>query len=223
MRARSSTVVFAKVPVPGTVKTRIAATHRQAIALSIYKRLLRHTALALAPVSHHVAFTGAKSPAGLQSVFRSAESFFTQTGHGLGMRLKNAFTRLAEAGIAHICAVGCDCPDLLSGDIHRAFGLLNQGCDVVIGPAEDGGYYLIACKAPCVDIFDVEGWSSPRLLENTIAVCKRRRYRHALLQVKYDIDTMTDVERWKRERSAKRQPTTQRRRAGVTGRQKPGA
>jgi rSAM/selenodomain-associated transferase 1 len=203
MPALSSTVVFAKIPAPGTVKTRIAATHGQATALSIYKRLLRHTALALAPVSHHVAFAGAKSPAGLRRIFRSAESFFAQTGRGLGTRLKNAFTHLAGAGIEHICAVGCDCPDLLSGDIHRALGLLNQGCDVVIGPAEDGGYYLISCRAPCVDIFDVEGWSSPRLLENTIAVCKRRGYRYALLHLKYDIDTMADVERWRRDLSAR--------------------
>jgi glycosyltransferase A (GT-A) superfamily protein (DUF2064 family) len=238
----ATTVVFAKVPRPGFVKTRISMTNGTTRAHEIYLDLVNITAQTVSKISHHVAFThyaegprfcrrpsasprrvlysseyftpsgtskrrqGSRSVAGchtgspgpeeLKSFFPNAESFFPQSGNDLGQRLKNAFLHLSTSGYVVLCAIGCDCPHLETGDIMRAFDKIETGNDVVIGPAQDGGYYLIACRVSSLCIFDVRGWGTPGLFEETMALCKKKLFRVALLDKKYDIDTMKDYSRW---------------------------
>jgi rSAM/selenodomain-associated transferase 1 len=194
----ATTVVFAKVPRPGFVKTRISSTNGIKRAHEIYLDLLDITAQTVSKISHHVAFIGSPGPDELKSYFPNAESFFPQSGSDLGQRLKNAFLHLSTSGYAVLCAIGCDCPHLETGDIMHAFEGIDSGNDVVIGPAQDGGYYLIACRASSLCIFDVHGWGTPGLFEETMALCKKKTFRVALLDKKFDIDTMKEYNRWKK-------------------------
>ena len=192
----TATIAFAKSPILGKVKTRISLTHGPQIALNIYIELLSITAQIIAGTRYHVAYTGSNGPDTLESVFPSAESFFRQSGKDLGKRLHNAFSRFFKIGYDAVCAIGCDCPALSADDTSYAFRLLEEN-DVIIGPAHDGGYYLIACKENALAIFNAHGWGSPELLGETIALCRTHGLRYRLLKEKRDIDTYADYAAWK--------------------------
>jgi uncharacterized protein len=194
---RRTVIVFAKVPKKGAVKTRIAATHGDDCALAIYVAMLKRTAQTLARFHHHVAFTGAKAPGDLARYFPGATSFFQQRGRTLGERQKNAFLHCGGLGYARFCLIGCDCPGRTIGDIADAFAALDNGYNAAIGPAADGGYHLIAGSAACTGLFDVQGWSTPRLLLETLGAAKRLGICCRLLEPRSDIDTYADFLAWK--------------------------
>jgi hypothetical protein len=194
---RRTVIVFAKAPKKGGVKTRIAATHGDDCALAIYVAMLRRTAQTLARFHHHVAYTGAKAPGELARYFPRATSFFQQRGRTLGERQKNAFLHCAVLGYGRFSLIGCDCPGRTVRDISAAFAALDNGYDAAIGPAADGGYHLIAGSAACTGLFDVQGWSTPRLLSETIEAAKRLGICCFLLEPRSDIDTYADFLKWR--------------------------
>ncbi len=192
-----ATVVFAKVPGIRIAKSRIAATLGWKTAETIYLELLEATSESLSGIPFYVAFTGADSPGALSSIFTDATGFFAQHPGDLGTRLTHAFEHLYRSKSETVCAIGCDCPDLSPDDIVRAHRLMQQDADVVVGPSEDGGYYLVGCRPDALDIFQVSSWSSASLLGDTIEKCAQRDYRVAQLAMKNDIDTEEDYRRWK--------------------------
>lgn len=194
---RRTVIVFAKTPKRGGVKTRIAATHGHDFALAIYTALLQRTAQTLVRFRHHVAYTGAHAPHDLARYFPRAMSFFQQRGRTLGERQKNAFLHCAGLGYDRFCLIGCDCPGRTSRDIAAAFAALDNGYDAAIGPAADGGYHLIAGSAACTGLFDVQGWSTPHLISETLKAAKRLGICCCLLEPRSDIDTYADFLAWK--------------------------
>jgi rSAM/selenodomain-associated transferase 1 len=194
---RRTVIVFAKAPRKGAVKTRIAATHGNDCALAIYIAMLQRTAQTLVRFHHHVAYTGAKAPGDLARYFPRATSFFQQRGRTLGERQKNAFLHCAGLGHERFCLIGCDCPGRTMSDIAAAFTAVDNGYDAAIGPAADGGYHLIAGSAACAGLFDVQGWSTPYLLSETLETAKRLGICFRLLKPRSDIDTYADFLAWK--------------------------
>jgi uncharacterized protein len=194
----STTIVFAKVPILGQVKTRIGLIHGTKLALDIYHELLGITAKTVKCLDHHIAFAGSNGPETLKSVFPNAQSFFSQSGKELGERLKNAFLHILDNGYGGICAIGCDCPALSADDISQSFNLLEKN-DVVMGPASDGGYYLIACTPDALAVFDAKTWGTADLLAETLEICGKSGFRYALLKEKRDIDTIEDFNKWQNE------------------------
>lgn len=191
-------VLFAKVPVHGAPKSRIAQEAGRARADAIYEELLAITAERIRGFELFVSYSGFESPGSLEALFPKALGFLPQHGHTLGLRVQNALHNVKDRGFDAVCAIGTDCPHLAAADIEDAFARLDKGCDVVIGPAEDGGYYLIALKSPDCGVFHVEGWSTPRLLVETKQKMKALGLSYRLLETKYDIDTLAAYERWKR-------------------------
>ncbi len=196
--ASSAVIVFAKVPGLGISKSRIAASHGQAAADTVYDELLRATSLLVAGLPYHVAFTGSSDPHSLATVFTGALSFFEQRGRALGERLGHAFSHMFELGFTEVCAIGCDCPHMTPGDIREALRTLQSGSDVVVGPAHDGGYYLIGTRPRNDYVFSVCGWETPALLEQTLGVIARQGASHTLLRQLSDIDSMEDYTAWKK-------------------------
>ena len=194
---RHAIVVLAKAPIRGTVKTRIAATEGEDRALSIYKELMHCTGRTLESFHYHVAFTGSPDAGSLKPFFPGAVSFFPQQGETLGPRQINAFLHCIALGYGRICLIGCDCPTLAAEQIAAAFELARLENDVAIGPAEDGGYYLIAGSAPCLGLFNVDGWGTPKLLAQTFHAAALLRLRCHFLETKSDIDTYNDFMKWK--------------------------
>lgn len=119
-----------------------------------------------------------------------------QEGEDLGERLYRA---LAAAGteVASVAALGSDHPTLPLATVHDAFARLEAGADAVLGPAEDGGYYLIALRADAVvpRLFEGIAWSTDRVFPETVARCRELGLRLELLPRASDVDTPEDLRR----------------------------
>jgi len=189
-------VLFAKVPRPGRVKTRLVPplTHTQAAALA--DAFLRDT-LALgrhAPVARRLlAWASALRP-------RRRIAGYTvtrQQGRTLGDRLLNAFRRHLRPGRA-VLILGTDSPTLPAAYLRRAVQALATH-DLVVGPTQDGGYYLIGARRIERGLFRGIRWSSSEVCRQTLVNARRLGYTVAQLPRWYDVDTPRDLRRLARE------------------------
>lgn len=180
-------IVFVKNPVPGQVKTRIARTVGNDKAVDVYQHLLRYT----------------------QDVVRSFEGQcvvyygdfvnpddgwnghqkYQQTGTDLGERMGNAFWEQFTAGAEKVVIMGSDCLDITPVHVKQAFEKLDIA-DVVIGPATDGGYYLLGTHQFHPFLFQDMPWSQPELCQLT----ERAILQHGLTFVR--LDELTDIDEW---------------------------
>lgn len=193
---RCAVIVFAKCP-EAAVKTRIAATQGTGQAESIYRELLAITGKALSGQPYHVVYTGADKADTLLPYFPDAQSYSIQSSGDLGERLRNACECFRARGFKSYCLLGTDCPHLCANDIAQTIVELETGRDVVIGPAEDGGYYLAGMNNAGLTILQARGWSTPDLLKETYAIIRIHGLSVVTLPVKYDIDTYSDYLRWR--------------------------
>jgi len=131
------------------------------------------------------------------AAFRSDWTLRRQRGGGLGARLLSALGELLAEGARRIVIVGTDSPWMGPRRIARAFRLLRR-YDVVLGPAEDGGYYLIGARRLIPKMFDEVPWGTGRVLSRTLARLKSLRVRTILLQKDFDLDRPRDLRRLQR-------------------------
>ncbi|MBD3420458.1 MAG: DUF2064 domain-containing protein [Chitinivibrionales bacterium] len=199
MNKNENIIIFAKVPGIGIAKSRIAETEGRDVADCIYRELLKETAGQVDGFEYHVAYTGAADPGELKQYFSHAKGFFRQEGHNLGDRLKHAFRYIFDKGYKSVCAVGCDCPAMQREDLEEAFHFLNHDCDTVIGPALDGGYYLIGCNPHSSAALSAKQWSSANLLTETLGIIFANGFTIHLLPSHPDIDRINDYRKWKKQ------------------------
>ena len=183
---RRCLVVFGREPVPGRVKTRLARSIGAERAAAIYEALLeatlREAAATGVPVVLSLAapLEGRWTPPGGIAVE-------VQVGESLGERMADAFRRRFTGGADAVLLTGSDCPGMTRAHLEAGLAALERS-PVVVGPAEDGGYWAIGQRAPGVDCFTGVPWSSPRTLEAT-----RERLR-ALGVSWIELDTLRDVD-----------------------------
>jgi hypothetical protein len=192
-------MIFCKAPVPGQVKTRLIPelTAEQAAELHIElstKTLQRATQSNLCPVQLWC------SPTTDHDFFTESEAAYPlllkqQQGADLGERMHHAFCS-ALAEYSHALLMGCDCPSLTGQDLEEALTTLNQENEVVIAPAEDGGYVLIGLNRPHPELFDNMPWGTERVLAQTRSRIERYKLRHHELNEQWDLDTPEDLERY---------------------------
>lgn len=119
-----------------------------------------------------------------------------QRGRNLGERMRNAFEEIFRQGFTEIAIIGSDSPDLPPEHIFEAFALLEyEHTDLVFGPAEDGGYYLLAMKRVWEELFTGLPWSSDKLLAKSVERAKDLCLGTAFLPEWYDIDKEADLKR----------------------------
>jgi rSAM/selenodomain-associated transferase 1 len=119
-----------------------------------------------------------------------------QTGKNLGERMHSAFSGIFDRGFIQIAIIGTDSPDLPPDYVLKAFSLLESDrTDVVFGPAEDGGYYLLAMKRIWRELFTDLPWSSVGLLAASLARSAEIHLGASVLPIWYDIDTAADLQR----------------------------
>ncbi len=192
-------LIFAKEPRPGRVKTRLAERIGTVPAAGIYSILLDwvvrrcqssakrwRTVVCLTP-DDAVARSDRFLPAGLP-VCRQGDG-------DLGERLERAFAEAWARGARHAVAIGTDCPDLSETDITGAFAAL-EGVDVALGPAVDGGYYLIGLRASepnSLRLFRDVDWSTERVYAQTLRRAAAEKLRVGELPTRRDIDTLDDL------------------------------
>ncbi len=184
--------VFAKRPVPGAVKTRLAAETSPEWAASVAAAFLHDTLDRLATVEARRVLVFA--PADVEPYFRElARGRFEltpQSNGDLGQRMATFFREQFEAGAARVVLVGTDCPTMPPEVVRLAFFQLEYA-DLLLGPAADGGYYLIGCRKPIPGIFEGIAWGGPHVLHDTVARLPAG-YRLSLLATWYDVDTLAD-------------------------------
>ena len=183
-------LIFTRNPEVGKVKTRLAATIGDTNALEIYIQLLEHT--------RKVALETDFDKRVLYSEEINTKDMWNnhlfqkklQFGKDLGVRMYNALKEGFQDGYKKIVIIGSDLIALESNDIQEAIKKLDEN-DIVIGPAEDGGYYLLAMKAIPENIFSNKEWGTNTVLKDTLKDIKNLKYH--LLKEKNDIDTYEDI------------------------------
>lgn len=185
-------IVFIKNPELGKVKTRLAKTVGEDNALYIYKLLIEHTYQISLPVNaeKHVYYSSfiENSDQFNDIIFRKN----IQKGKDLGERMSNAIKDSLGNWASKVVLIGSDCYELNSGIIEEAFLMLDKH-DVVIGPAEDGGYYLIGMKNLHDKLFKNKEWSGPDVMLDTILDCNDLGLSHYLLPTLNDVDEEEDL------------------------------
>lgn len=187
-------IVFAKQPIVGQVKTRLAKAIGEANALEVYRKLLAFTEV---QVKMTRAFSYLYTDEGSILPGWRVDQVRKQADGELGNRLEVAFGEVWEeqARYCKMVVIGTDCPELTADLIEGAFELLNR-FDVVIGPAVDGGYYLLGTKTLQGELFREKSWSQPTLLLETLRTAIGLRLTVATLPVLYDLDEPEDLERF---------------------------
>lgn len=190
-------VVFGKYPEPGRVKTRLAASVGDVEAARVYADLFVQTLKTVDAGRDGAETIVQYAPPGSVNAFRrwlgARRTYAAQCDGDLGERMLKAFEESTAAGIQQTILVGTDCPGLTPSLLRRAFAGQRRH-DVVVGPATDGGYYLIGASRPHPELFrDIE-WSTDTVLEQTIAACAEQGLTVARLECLRDIDTLADLE-----------------------------
>ncbi|HEX2121443.1 MAG TPA: TIGR04282 family arsenosugar biosynthesis glycosyltransferase [Thermoanaerobaculia bacterium] len=196
-------LVFARLPELGAVKTRLAAAIGAERALAVYEAMLRDVLARIGDSSPEteIEFLWPPTPRANGAALRAAfahHAVAMQTGPGLSERLSMAFSeRFFFHRTETIIAIGVDDPALPRALIDHAFGLL-ESVEWVIGPAADGGYYLVGCRAGAFDpeIFDGIDWGTSTVLQTTLAKLRELELTVALLPERYDIDVEEDLQRY---------------------------
>jgi hypothetical protein len=187
-------IIFTRNPQLGKVKTRLAESIGNEKALEIYIDLLEHTRnITLNLDCDKFVFYDQNienNDIWLESIYDKKLQF----GVDLGTKMQNAFRLLFELGYKNCIIVGSDIFDLMDFHIQEAFYKL-QFSDVVIGPAEDGGYYLLGLKKEITSIFKNKDWGNSTVLTDTLLDLEN--YKIDFLEILNDIDTIEDLEKSK--------------------------
>lgn len=182
-------IVFVKNIKLGKVKTRLAKTIGNDGAFEVYKELVNITENVTTKVETdiHVYFSEAVIETNWHDAYK-----FVQNGADLGERMKNAFQHGFDNGYKRIVLIGSDLPDITSEIIEEGFNKLVNST-VVLGPAKDGGYYLIGLSKMNSFIFHNKPWSQSNLFEETILELTTNLISYQTLETLNDIDTFEDL------------------------------
>lgn len=190
MKEKNLLLIFTRNPELGKCKTRLAAAIGNQPALDIYKFLLQHTVtitknLNVAKEVHY-------SVKVRENDFWNSEIYTKEQQHGndLGQRMEYAFAKGFAKGYQNIIIIGSDMYDLNQEDIENAFKAL-ESHEYVIGPAEDGGYYLFGMKSLNSQVFKDKIWGTETVLKDTLKNIENKKLK--LLEERNDIDYYEDI------------------------------
>ncbi len=190
--------VFARSPEPGQTKTRLipllGATGAAAFhAHQVHERLGMLSAARLCPIELWC------SPSSTSAFFRDCRERYgvalhDQSTGDLGRRMHRALASALERAKTALL-VGTDCPSLCAADIEEACTRLDEGTDVVLGPARDGGYYLVAMQQPAPALFTDMPWGTPAVFAESLVRLGQLGLSHFCLTERMDVDTPEDYRR----------------------------
>jgi rSAM/selenodomain-associated transferase 1 len=192
-------VVFARYPRRGEVKTRLASTIGREAAAEFYKlcaeRVLRETEKLSKDVELFLFYADGTNELEIREWIGERFRLAPQIGADLGARMGNAFESVFSHGAQKAIIVGTDVPDLTADVIEDAFNALGSH-ELVVGPCEDGGYYLLGMKEVHGELFAGIPWSTDQVLETTLAAVRNKGLTVHVLQTLADVDTEEDLKRW---------------------------
>ncbi len=193
----SAVLLFIKSPEKGRVKSRLAEAIGEDAALHVYKCLVSNTLECLKDADYpvRICFYPQDSSAIIENWLGNMYCYAPQHGRDLGERMKSAFVQGFSDGLEKALLIGSDIPDMSIALINEAFKALDTS-DAVIGPAHDGGYYLIGFNSPSFlpDIFDGIAWSTDSVFNQTMKVFWKSGLNVQVLRTLSDLDTFDDLQ-----------------------------
>ncbi|MBC7922965.1 MAG: TIGR04282 family arsenosugar biosynthesis glycosyltransferase [Ferruginibacter sp.] len=190
-------IIFVKNPVPGKVKTRLAKSIGNEKAAEVYVFLLDHTRAITGRLTNTQCFVYYDDAIDERDLWSNA--FYRQRlqlGQDLGERMRNAFADCFQAGFSSVVVIGSDCPEIQTRHLRQAFQLLGS-VETVIGPAFDGGYYLLGMNSLCADLFTDIAWSTADVLAQTRQKLAQLGLSLGLLETLSDVDDEKDYQAMK--------------------------
>lgn len=193
--AGQAVLVFARAPVVGEAKTRLIPALGPRGAAALHAGLVERTLHTACRPGHAVQLWCHPDPG--HDFFQDCATRFpltlhAQAGGDLGTRMAQALAH-ALAGHERAVLIGTDCPTLGGDDLDEAFTALAADTDVVLGPAADGGYYLVGLNRPCEQMFAGIDWGGARVLSQTLARLRQSGLTHHLLAQRTDLDRPADL------------------------------
>lgn len=191
---KQALIIFIKNPEPGKVKTRLAESLGERRAYEVYLKLLEHTRSVVSdiPADTHVFYSDYINEDDEWSDLHHFKHL--QRGRDLGDRMQHAFVKMFDRGYENVVVIGSDCLELRSKHITGAFDILKR-FDAVIGPARDGGYYLLGLNRPVSSVFKNKSWSTGSVFDETIRSLQKEGIIWQELPVLRDVDTAQDWEK----------------------------
>jgi rSAM/selenodomain-associated transferase 1 len=185
-------IIFYRNPELGKVKSRLAATLGEERALAIYLFMADHTRKLALPASfdkvvYYSSFIDTEDNWSNKDFIKQL-----QRGEDLGEKMKLAFEESFKSGYKSVCVIGTDCLELTKDILLDAYEVLKWQ-DVVIGPAADGGYYLLGMNHFIPELFSDKKWSTSSVCADTIGDLNRLHYSYRKLPVLHDVDTESDL------------------------------
>lgn len=188
----TAVIIFVRHPELGRVKTRLAKTIGDEKALRVYEQLLQHTLDITLPLAaaKFVFYADEIQKHDIWKTFGFWKC--KQKGGDLGERMQHAFSSIFKLGFKKVAIIGSDCFQLTSDLMLDAFNALTIS-DIVLGPAVDGGYYLLGMKTVHQEFFKNKIWSTDTVALQTIEDAKRLNLKLELLKTLYDVDGFEDL------------------------------
>ena len=189
-------IIFLKAPRRGTVKTRLAKFIGEAAACSAYQTLVTRLIENLHSLPE-VELRFSPDDAGPE-IRRWLQNHWWLRPQGLGdlgQRLQRAFQESFDSGAKRVVTIGSDCPAIVAEDIQMAWSALATH-DVVLGPASDGGYWLIGMRAIHAELFEKIPWSTEAVLATTLSRIREKELSCHVLRELSDVDLREDWEKF---------------------------
>jgi len=197
MTGNNALLIMAKRPTPGRTKTRLVPPLSPQQAAALYECFLRDT-IELVRQVPGVRPVIAYVPPGEQAYFAELApdfEYYQQEGPDLGARLDNGLTHYLGLGYRQVAAINSDGPTLPPAYLAAAFEEPGRKADVVLGPSDDGGYYLIGLKHPAPRLLREVRMSTPHVTTDTLALAAEEGLKVALLPAWYDVDDAQSLAR----------------------------
>jgi len=188
-------IILTKYPEPGRAKTRLIPALGAIGAANLHRALAHHTIATLHAFNPEVRYTGGNVALMRDwlSNLNLGDLNYVEQGNGdLGDRMAQGFVEAFRQGFTRIVMIGTDCPAIDADLIKKAFSELSS-FDLVLGPASDGGYYLIGLQVMIPELFKSITWSTDSVLQNTLAIADRLSLTYSLLPTLSDIDRPDDL------------------------------
>lgn len=195
-------ILFTRYPEPGKAKTRLIPALGAEAAAEIHRQMTEHTLAQVKPLQRsrpltvEIWFAGGDRTR-MQNWLGSDITYQLQPEGDLGDRMAQAFQRAFDGGMKTAIIIGTDCPELTDALLTEAFQALQQ-TDVVLGPAADGGYYLIGLRRLVPKLFKTIAWSTDRVFQQTVDIANNLNLSLTTLPTLTDVDRPDDLLVWKR-------------------------
>ncbi|WP_315790562.1 TIGR04282 family arsenosugar biosynthesis glycosyltransferase [Fischerella sp. JS2] len=198
--AKQHLIIFTRYPEPGLTKTRLIPALGTEGAANLQRQMTEYTLSKVRElqkaiaISVEVRFSGGNLE--LMQNWLGTNLIYQPQGEGdLGKRMGRSLLNAFNEGARQVVIIGTDCPGVNSQILTQAFLELQQ-CEIVLGPAVDGGYYLIGLQCPFLELFVDINWGTSQVLQQTVAICHQLNLSVAFLPSLADVDRPEDLSIW---------------------------